>query len=58
MWNADDCTRAYWQRGGASLLRDLINAVAKQLRQSGLVNYEVTQAASHKPVPPSDDEFT
>ncbi len=27
-WTAEDCTRTYWQRGGAALLADLIEAVA------------------------------
>ena len=28
VWNADDFTRAFWQRGGAALLGDLIEAAA------------------------------
>jgi hypothetical protein len=35
-WNADDSTRAYWQRGGAALLADLITAVAAEMRQAKL----------------------
>jgi len=50
-WN-DDCTRAYWQRGGAALLADLITAVAKP------PDYVVRQmAAPQEPVPPEDDDY-
>lgn len=34
-WNADDSTRAYWQRGGAALLADLITAVARENVEAG-----------------------
>src|SRR2546425_302768 len=42
-WNADHCTHAYWQRGGAALLADLIEAVGRRLHDSGQANYEVRQ---------------
>ena len=34
-WTGEDCTCAYWQRGGAALLADLIDAVASELQQGG-----------------------
>lgn len=58
VWTAEDSTRAYWQRGGAALQADLIEAVAKQLRQSGQTAYEVFQtAAPRDPVHPGDDSY-
>jgi len=57
-WTAEDSTRAYWQRGGAALLSDLIEAVANQLRKSGQTMYEVCQmAAPRDPVHPGDDRY-
>lgn len=54
-WNAEDCTRAYWQRGGAAMLGDLIEAVSEQLKTSGTTNWEVRQSGSPgKPVHPGD----
>jgi hypothetical protein len=32
-WNAEDCTFAYWQRGGAALLADLIKAIDDKASQ-------------------------
>jgi len=42
-WNADDCTRAYWQRGGAALLADLMEGVADQLRIEGKGDYSLRE---------------
>lgn len=57
-WNADDCTRAYWQRGGAALLADLIEAVANELRQSGQSDFTVRQMkAPRKPVNTEDRQY-
>lgn len=54
-WNADDCTRSNWQRGGAALLADLIGAVAQQLNESRLARWEVrTLATPAQPVSPTD----
>lgn len=38
-WSADDCTRAYWQPGGAALLADLVEALRDQLRREGKADY-------------------
>ncbi len=42
VWEAAVCSRLRWQRGGAGLLADLINGVAKQIH--GEVVYQVRQA--------------
>lgn len=58
VWFAGDHTRACWQRGGAALLADLIEVIAKQLSQSGHASFEVHQiAAPKKPVDPGDDQY-
>ncbi len=57
-WNADDCTRAYWQRGGAALLADLIDAVAAELRQAGKADYSLCEmGAPRDQVLPGDPRF-
>ncbi len=57
-WNADDCTRAHWQRGGAALLADLIQAVAVELRRTGQADFTVRQmAAPRDAVVPGDDRY-
>src|SRR5438876_1484414 len=54
-WNAEDCTRAYWQRGGAAMLGDLIEVVAQQLRKSEKAHFEVRQMAGPRlSVDPAD----
>ncbi len=40
-WNAEDCTRAYSQRGGAALLGDLLDAVSRQLNADSVANCDV-----------------
>lgn len=42
-WNADDCTRTYWQRGGAALLGDLVEAIAEELKRTGKPDYSIRQ---------------
>ncbi len=57
-WTADDSTRAYWQRGGAAMLADLIKAVAKELNKSKGVDWEVRSvAAPAKAVRPDDARY-
>ena len=57
-WNADDCTRAYWQRGGAALLADLIEAVADDLRQTGQPDYSLREmGAPRDQALPGDPRF-
>lgn len=43
-WNSDDCTRAYWQRGGAAMLGDLVEHVAARAALDGLGQWVVRQA--------------
>ena len=58
VWNADDLTRACWQRGGAAMLADLIKAVAEDVSQSGRGKFEVRELnAPPIPVDPGDDRF-
>lgn len=58
LWNPDDWTRACWQRGGAALLADLIEAVTETLRQDGEGDFVVRQtAAPGKPVDPGDYQY-
>jgi hypothetical protein len=57
-WTAEDSTRAYWQRGGAALLADLIEAVANQMRKSDQAMYEIRpMAAPRNPVHPGDVRY-
>lgn len=57
-WSADDCTRVCWQRGGAALLADLIEAIAKDLREAGKADHVVrTMNAPREPVHPDDSRF-
>ncbi|MBN1954055.1 MAG: ATPase [Anaerolineae bacterium] len=53
-----DWTRACWQRGGAALLADLIEAVAESLRRDSQADYTVRQMdAPRGPICPTDDRF-
>jgi hypothetical protein len=57
-WNADDVTRAYWQRGGAALLADLIQAIAHQLQSNEEAGFRILQtSAPTNPVLPRDDRY-
>jgi hypothetical protein len=57
-WNAEDMTRACCQRGGATMLADLIKAVANDLSRSKRAIYEVREAnVPREPVRPGDERF-
>jgi hypothetical protein len=56
VWNADDCTRAYWQRGGAAMLADLIEAVAEKLHETKKASFVVRQMNAPRKPPGFDDE--
>ena len=56
-WNPDECTRACWQRGGAALLGDLVEAVAAGLGGPERELVVRQTAAPHEPVWPGDDRF-
>jgi hypothetical protein len=58
VWNAKDWSHAYWQRGGAALVADLIEAVAHGKRDNGKPSCEVRQMdAPRKPVSPDDSRY-
>jgi len=58
VWSSDDCTRVCWQRGGAALLADLIEAIARDLRETGKADFAVRMMnAPQEPVHPDDDRF-
>jgi RyR domain len=45
-WSADDTTRTTWQRGGAALLADLVEAIAKELQKSGASQFFIHQTGA------------
>ncbi len=52
-------TRAYWQRGGAALMADLMEAVGRCLFQANLVQIHLRQTgAPTAPVAPDDRRFS
>jgi hypothetical protein len=58
VWNADDCTRIYWQRGGAALLADLVRALADRLRSEGQGDYQIREMrAPREQLAPGDPRF-
>src|SRR5512136_1292529 len=59
-WSADDTTRAFWQRGGAALLADLVEAITSDLQKDGTAGFSIRQTAApgrSKRVQPDDDQF-
>lgn len=57
-WNADDSTSAHWQRGGAALLADLIQAVARAREPDEKKGARILQtSATAKPVLPGDGQY-
>jgi hypothetical protein len=58
-WSGEKArTRMCWQRGGASLLADLVEAVARHVATSSGNQYELHQVAAPKaPVVPGDPRF-
>lgn len=58
VWNPADWARACWQRGGAALLADVIDAVTEELRQGGQGDFAIRQTdAPRDPIHPGDDRF-
>ena len=45
-WSADDTTCTTWQCGGAALLADLIEAIAKERQKSGTPQFSVRQTGA------------
>ncbi|MBL8829659.1 MAG: AAA family ATPase [Planctomycetaceae bacterium] len=57
-WAADDLTRACWQRGGAALMADLIDALAAAMRQRGQADAVVQSVAVPRTdLTPTDARF-
>jgi hypothetical protein len=58
LWVPGDYTRACWMRGGASLLADLIDAIARDLSADTGVEYTLSQPASPgQPVDPANPMY-
>ena len=45
-WSADDTASTTWQRGGAALLADLVEAVASDIQKSGQQNFSIRQTGA------------
>ncbi|MBN2199091.1 MAG: ATPase [Candidatus Aminicenantes bacterium] len=57
-WNPDDRTRACWQRGGAALLGDLIEALARDLKNKDQGDFTISKISKPgRPVCPPDGRF-
>ena len=59
-WSANDLSNLYWQRGGAALLADLVDAVARRLEQPGEITYSLRQTSAPRSpldVHPEDRRF-
>jgi hypothetical protein len=60
VWSADDTIRAYWQRGGAALLADLIGCIAGDLEKSGATKFSIRPPgapAKSARMQPEDDAY-
>jgi hypothetical protein len=59
-WSADDTARTTWQRGGAALLADLVEAIARDLQKSGGPGYSIRQTGAPRQssqVQPDDNQY-
>jgi hypothetical protein len=59
-WNADDTARTTWQRGGAALLADLVEAIARDLPHDEGAGFSIHQtgaARTSSQVQPNDDRY-
>jgi len=57
-WSADSCSRVWWQRGGAVLQADLLDAVVESLKKDGAADFKLLQtAAPYEPVHHGDSRF-
>ena len=45
-WNADDTTNTTWQRGGAALLADLVEVIARDLQKGGAPGFSIRQSGA------------
>ncbi len=59
-WSAEDTISTTWQRGGSALLADLVEAIAKDLRQNVSLQFSIHQNAAPRKstkVQPDNDEY-
>ena len=59
-WSADDTTSTTWQRGGAALLADLVEAIARDLPREGAPAFSILQSGTPREserVHPDDNRF-
>ncbi len=59
-WSANDITSIFWQRGGAAILADLIEAVARDLQRShqlSFSNHQTGAPVMSTEVHPDNDQF-
>ena len=59
-WSADDTTRAFWQRGGAAMLADLLEEINLDMQKNGVPGYSIRQTAApgkSSQVQPDDDRY-
>ena len=59
-WSADDTARTTWQRGGAALLADLVEAIARDLQKGGAPGFSVRQTGAPRQsgqVQPDDTQY-
>ena len=45
-WSADDIANTTWQRGGAALLADLVETIARDLQKSGTPDFSIRQTGA------------
>ena len=58
VWNAEDLTRASYQRGGAAMLAGLVKEVARDLGKPGRANFGVRETdVPQGSISPGDDQF-
>ena len=59
-WSADDTARTTWQRGGAALLADLVEAIARDLEKGGRPGFSIRQTGAPRQsgqVQPDDNQY-
>jgi hypothetical protein len=57
-WRIDRCSRIWWQRGGAALQADLIQAIATSMSEKDQATYKVYQPATpHEQVQHGDPRY-
>jgi hypothetical protein len=57
-WTAYEFTAVFCQRGGAAMLADLVNAVARNLKQTANMDYNIRQVnLPHGRLSPTDERF-